>query len=153
MSEESISEKLSLRQQMAVQMVRHGYLQFVGDSMFPVLQDGDKVCPRLEGEPRPGDLVVFDLYGEICIHRVMAVTQDGWLTRGDACRRMDPPVSHDAFLGLLDGLYDPQTQKNSPFGKQRAIYNGIFRRLAGSEPWRTWIGYRLARLAWKFSGH
>lgn len=153
MSEEAYSENFSLRQQMAVQLVRHGCLQFAGDSMFPVLQDGDQVCPRLEGEPRLGDLMVFSLHGEICIHRVMAVTPDGWLTRGDACRRMDPPVSRDAFLGLLDGLYDPQTQKSRPFRKQRAFYNGIFCRLAGSEPWRAWIGFRLARLAWKFSGH
>jgi signal peptidase len=66
-----------------------GYVQT--DSMQPTLDPGDgfvAVPTALTGEPNVGDLVVFRSKtvnpGSLTTHRVVDVTSDGFVTRGDA---------------------------------------------------------------------
>jgi len=85
------------------QPVLLGYV--TSDSMEPTLEPGDgfvAVPSFVAGEPEPGDVVVFqarDLNdGGLTTHRVVEVTDEGYVTKGDANPFTDqdggePPVS------------------------------------------------------------
>lgn len=140
----------------ALQIVRCGYMRFTGMSMVPVLREGDLVCPSPYNQslPAPGDLVAFFIGDEVCVHRVMAVSADSLLTRGDANRRFDAPVPMCSVLGLVDGLYDPLSGKVKPFNGLRAVWNTAVRllaRLAGRSGWLAWCSSRTSG-AWKKAG-
>lgn len=74
-----------------------------GFSMFPLLQNGDRVRPEpvRRDDLRPGDVVAFrSADGVSVVHRVMR-TMPELLTRGDNNPRYDPPVPTDSPLGLV----------------------------------------------------
>ena len=68
----------------------------MGTSMYPTLRRADLLV--LEAEPdlpiRRGDVIVFSQPDEAqpIVHRVEAVTQEGFITRGDYCATADPWV-------------------------------------------------------------
>ncbi|NLG27074.1 MAG: hypothetical protein GX557_04135 [Chloroflexi bacterium] len=75
-----------------------------GDSMWPILRAGDRVRVAHGGPaPRPGDIVVFRAGGQLVVHRLVGSrVADGttlYITRGDHCPAIDPPVSAGDLLG------------------------------------------------------
>ena len=84
-----------------------------GTSMTPTLQPGDVVVgvwPSLHGGVHVGDIVVYCLPGPVvhtsCIvHRVVEIRQVGRevlvVTKGDALRHPDPPVSLDRIKYVI----------------------------------------------------
>jgi len=76
------------------------------DSMEPTLHPGDGYVLHPAGEPRPGDVVTFrkPATGELVTHRVVAVTEEGLVTKGDANDVTDQaagarPVPRSAVVG------------------------------------------------------
>ncbi len=53
------------------------------DSMTPTLNRGDLFLINPLAEARPNDIVVFNLNGHWTVHRVVAETDDGYITKGD----------------------------------------------------------------------
>lgn len=71
-------------------------------SMWPVLKKGDLVF--IEGikdrnQIHIGDIVVYRNPQGFTIHRVIALTWDSVITKGDANNVSDPPVSYSDVIG------------------------------------------------------
>lgn len=80
-----------------------GYV--TSDSMSPTLEPSDGYVAVPSGEVEVGDVVVFwsSLRGEYVTHRVVEVTDEGLLTKGDNNRQTDqaagyPPVQRSAVV-------------------------------------------------------
>jgi hypothetical protein len=68
-------------------------------SMVPSLLAGDEVLLVPALGVRAGDVVVVRRSaGGLLLHRVVAVTEGGVVTRGDACQRNDPAAPRRAVL-------------------------------------------------------
>lgn len=75
-----------------------------GSSMLPALWPGDVLDVRRSAVIRPGDLVVFQRYGRLITHRVVACTSDLVTTKGDRLRYPDEPVTASEILGRVVGV-------------------------------------------------
>lgn len=80
-------------------------------SMAPALETGDAYLAVDWGEPTPGDVIVYDPETRegYTTHRVVDVTAEGYLTRGDANRLPDqatgePPVTEARVLGTVPSV-------------------------------------------------
>ncbi len=78
------------------------WVEMRGFSMAPALATGDwiRVAPPT-GAPSAGHTVVIRRGGRLVAHRVVAVDDDGVVTRGDACAAADPRVPLAAVLGRV----------------------------------------------------
>ena len=78
-------------------------LRVFGASMLPTLWPGDEV--DLAGcslrDAAPGEIIVAWRDGRFFLHRYLASHEDGFLARGDAMPRPDPPYAADACLGKV----------------------------------------------------
>lgn len=79
-----------------------------GDSMLPLLEDGDRVEIVARARYLPGDIVAFRRADQrLCVHRLLGFrpTRGGWrmVTRGDAARALDPPLEPEQVLGRIVG--------------------------------------------------
>ncbi len=85
-------------------------LIYRGDSMHPTLKNGDLVlCSPDHGRPvQRGDIIVFTAPREArkVIHRVAAITKEGYLTKGDHAPSVDPWVLREAEIcGQVHHIY------------------------------------------------
>lgn len=89
------------------QILREGRtaeLPAVGISMRPLLAPGRplRVVHAAIDELRPGDVVVVDSGDALVCHRLVYVTADRLVTRGDDTPDCDPPLPHDALIGRVE---------------------------------------------------
>ena len=68
------------------------YVTARGDSMHPAFADGDLVVIRPAAAYAIGDTVAYrsEQLGSVVLHRIVAVADDGYVTRGDNNRWRDP---------------------------------------------------------------
>lgn len=77
-------------------------LRAEGHSMWPLVKDGDLVVVSpIAGALVIGDVVLVALDGRLVLHRVIALTPEGCVTKGDATASRDAPVIDDDILGAL----------------------------------------------------
>ncbi len=78
-------------------------LHVLGHSMAPLLRPGDVVMaqPVSLESLRQGDLVVVHRPTELITHRLVAVDEQGWHTKGDNCHQADTPIRAPAILGRV----------------------------------------------------
>ena len=78
-------------------------LNVAGNSMAPLLRPGDAVWaePALPASLRRGDVIVVRRAGGLVTHRLVALGDGEWYTKGDNARHLDPPVTADAILGRV----------------------------------------------------
>ncbi len=78
-------------------------LKVTSDSMRPLLRAGDEVVvqPIDPRTLRPGDVLVVRHGGEWITHRLVAVDERGWHTRGDNTRYADEPASAAGIVGRV----------------------------------------------------
>lgn len=74
--------------------------------MKPSLNDGDVIRIRAISSENLalGDILVTVQKGELVTHRLVAIRGDGWYTKGDNVRRLDPPVNTLTILGRVDAV-------------------------------------------------
>jgi signal peptidase len=98
-----------------------------GISMYPFLKKGDIIIihPIPLAEIKRGDIVVFQSSGKIVAHRLIIKKKDqsGYLTRGDTCPSIDPPVTRDNYLGKV--MEVTRNGKNILPGITRKVYSTI----------------------------
>lgn len=76
-------------------------LRAEGQSMWPLVRDGELVVVHpIEGPLVLGDVVLVELGGRLVLHRVIALTAAGCITKGDAVAAPDPPIPHAHILGV-----------------------------------------------------
>jgi phage repressor protein C with HTH and peptisase S24 domain len=69
--------------------------------MVPTLIPGDLVRVEPTRTPARGDVVTFSLGGDVVTHRVVKVTRDSIVCRGDNRRAPDPPVPLAELIGRV----------------------------------------------------
>lgn len=70
------------------------WVQVTGISMNPVVREGDSVLlAAMARPPRRGDVLFLDARGRPLLHRVVRVSPNEIVTRGDSARTDDAPVS------------------------------------------------------------
>jgi signal peptidase I len=84
-------------------------LQIAGNSMLPLIRDGDKVwIEHGVGGIRRGDIVVYGLGEALTAHRVLRVcccdTRTMFFTKGDHALHCDFPVGSDRVIGRVLGV-------------------------------------------------
>ncbi len=96
-------------------------LRVVSESMRPFLQIGDMIWvdPRTDQVLQRGDIVVRLETGSAegpvrdwTVHRLVRISDQGWLTKGDHLRGFDPPVTREAILGRVIRIERQGLNKN-----------------------------------------
>lgn len=95
------------------------WLPVTGHSMLPLLRAGDQLLVVPQVTYQLGDIVVFQQDATILVHRVVATMPQGrspdrkqrsvdtrlsWVTRGDNCQAVDPPVAMAQMIGKVVAL-------------------------------------------------
>ena len=77
------------------------WLDASGQSMYPVLRDGNRVllAPR-ERPPRVGDIVLARFGQRLVLHRVSRISGANVILRGDASEQADPVVAGAQTVGV-----------------------------------------------------
>ena len=78
-------------------------LRVAGNSMLPALRVGDMIVVEAlrNTTVRPAEIVVFIHSGMFCTHRVFKSCGSSVITRGDANRHLDFPVSNQECLARV----------------------------------------------------
>lgn len=73
------------------------------DSMRPIVRTGAvvRLRPMVAGERLRGAIVAVDAGDRVLVHRVVADTRAGVITRGIASLRMDPPWPRERIIGVM----------------------------------------------------
>ena len=73
-----------------------------GISMYPAIEPGSIVIIDTNPERiQIGDVIVYSYGNELIGHRVIAITQDGFITKGDNNPYPDNLVPRDAVVGKI----------------------------------------------------
>lgn len=71
-------------------------------SMEPVLEVDDLILNHAQDSYRVGDIITFDSGTGLTTHRIVAITPEGFITRGDSNNVADQdPVAPDAVVGRV----------------------------------------------------
>jgi len=78
-------------------------LNVAGNSMAPLCNLGDAVWaePAVPASLRRGDVIVVRRAGGLVTHRLVALGDGEWYTKGDNARHLDPPVTADAHPSVV----------------------------------------------------
>lgn len=114
------------------ELARHGvhYSTTVGDSMAPMLRQrrNTVVLRTPKGRAKRYDVILFlRPDGRYVLHRVIRVTEDGYITRGDNRRQNDAPVPEEQLLAVMDGYYKKK-KYISPTSLRYRIYVALWGR-------------------------
>lgn len=103
-----------------------------GNSMSPSLKPGEIVIVQgLSGRKLSvGDVIVVQRDDNLITHRIVAIREDGWYTKGDGTPRLDPPSRLESILGWVDSF-----EHNGEITHTRS-------------GWRMLIGSMIGMLAW-----
>ena len=82
----------------------HGTVTVVGRSMWPLIQEGDRITIQpLAGLPPLGTVLVYAAKDRLVVHRLVRVQRRGGdvqlVTKGDLSRRYDSPIEPERVLG------------------------------------------------------
>ncbi|HNT67313.1 MAG TPA: signal peptidase I [bacterium] len=103
---------------------------YSGRSMKPTFKNGQRLYVRPAVKRlRPGDVVVFAPHtgSQPIVHRVVAVSAAGLITRGDHNLKIDPrPVSATDLIGRVD-FFQQQGQLHRVLGGCRGLLNAKLR--------------------------
>lgn len=112
----------------AARLWRHaghvGRVPVAGDSMAPLLHDGDIVRVKAGAEPRFGDVVVAAAAGALVIHRVVGRRAGLIVLRGDNSALPDDPIEQEAVMGRVTAV-EPQVGLSSSFDAPAARALGV----------------------------
>ncbi len=99
-----------------------------GRSMTPAIIDGDTllICPNTE--PRTGDIVLIRLDNGFLVHRIVQMSGDSVITRGDFFDTNDPPSLIEDVIGNVI-LIKPGSYFRRNYYLFKAYAGAIVRRL------------------------
>ena len=101
----------------------------LGDSMRPMLQgERDSVLVKAAIRPiRRGDVLLYEMAdGTHVLHRVIAVTKEGYQMRGDNCYAPEPLLQEDAVIGILEGFWRKNRYYACDSHKGYRLYVGVW---------------------------
>ena len=70
-----------------------GYIMLLGNSMYPTIESGTFVITKPEQNYLLGDVIAFVNEDNLnVVHRIVEITEEGYITKGDNNRKNDPVV-------------------------------------------------------------
>ena len=101
----------------------------LGDSMRPMLR-GKRDSVLVKAVLRPikrGDVLLYEMAdGTHVLHRVVAVTKEGYQMRGDNCYAPEPLLREDAIIGILEGFWRKERYYACDTHKGYRFYIGLW---------------------------
>lgn len=99
-------------------------------SMEPALSVDDMILNRAQKQYQVGDIITFAKGASLTTHRIVAITEEGYRTRGDANNAADPdPVAPrqvvGRVVGKLPGVGRLQTALKTPLGMTLLLFAGV----------------------------
>jgi hypothetical protein len=112
-------------------------------SMAPLIQPGDALCLAPVGgeRPRVGAIVAYVRDARLVVHRVVATTPGGVVTRGDGLSEADAPLEWTRVVGRVTAIRTPAGRTLDLERPPWTLLEGVLGRVA-ARPAR-------GRLAWK----
>jgi len=100
-----------------------------GHSMTPFIRDGD-VITVAPGRIRFGDMVAFvsPHSGKLTVHRVVRISRDGYLIKGDNTLEPDGTVPRTSLLGRVVGVEHQSRRVGLGLGIERVAIAFLSRR-------------------------
>ena len=81
---------------------KHHFIPITGNSMWPLIRDGDQIFVRHgNSHLRRGDIVLFRQNTRLLAHRIIRLDTDRVITKGDNNRHVDPPLNANEILGRV----------------------------------------------------
>src|SRR5436190_18368949 len=94
-----------------VLMAREGgaWVEAASHSMTPLIQPGDRLrLSALDPDAaRPGTIVAYRRGEALVVHRLLAVTAAGFVTKGDALTDREVPVAAGEIVGRVAAICSP----------------------------------------------
>lgn len=81
-----------------------GRIAVTGESMAPLLRDGDRVRVRAEARPRFGDVVVVRAGSGMVVHRLVGLRDGRLVLHGDNVPASDPPLMASSVIGVVTAV-------------------------------------------------
>lgn len=104
-------------------------------SMEPAISVDDMVIVHRETDYQPGDIIMFESGSSFVTHRVAAVTETGYITRGDSNNTDDPEIPADRVCGkvvaVIPGVGGVIRLLQSPMGKCLLVLMAVVLLLPG----------------------
>jgi signal peptidase I len=121
-----------LKENSSVEQIK---LQVISGSMAPLLEAGDTVIviPASTALLQRGDIIVVFRNEEFITHRLVERRGECLFTKGDRFRHFDAPVTSEALIGKVVGIY--KGDEYLDFSKPRWV---LMNRLEGMLNW--WEG-------------
>lgn len=95
-----------MAKELFIQLLRktgHARMKVFGCSMLPAIRPEDVI--RVESGPvNPGDIIVFERAGHLCVHRLLTTVDSQAIARGDANPGVDTPFPYTGILGRVTSL-------------------------------------------------
>lgn len=78
-----------------------------GMSMYPMLRDRKDtiIIEPYEGRLKKFDVPLYRSGGKYILHRIIKVTPNGYVIRGDNCDKKEYGITDHEILGVLTGFY------------------------------------------------
>jgi len=122
-------------------------LQVNGGSMLPAIWPGDVVTVRSRdlAELQPGQIVLYRREGKLTAHRVMHISADHLIARGDSLPSSDLPVRATEVVGQVVNIHrnGRHIQPEHSLGKR--VISSILRRSDFWTRMTLFLGVRLRR--------
>jgi len=77
------------------------YILLFGNSMLPTIQPGALVIAQAQPDYHEGEIIAFSDGHRNVVHRILEVTEDGYLPRGDNNPSYDDMQTYDTILGKV----------------------------------------------------
>lgn len=77
-------------------------------SMAPTINEGDIIVVKAQSDYQKDDIVTYSSADSFITHRIVQISNDNYLTKGDANNTNDPAIKKDVIIGkvvmILSGL-------------------------------------------------
>lgn len=122
-------------------------LKVTGASMLPSVWPGDVVTVRScdLGGVQPGQIVLYRREGKLTAHRIICVSRDHLITRGDSIPTVDPPVRAFEIVGQVVSILHNGRCIDSAQSFWQCVFSSILRRSDFCARITLLLGRRLRR--------
>lgn len=111
-----------------------------GNSMYPTIRSGDCLHLAQSSQLSAGDVVLVRAKRGLTAHRIVAITEDGFLIRGDNALTNDPVVLHEDVIGRVtaierNGVLLPAAATRPPLVRRAFVLARMLRRWLSLRRW------------------
>lgn len=87
-------------------MLRNTLYTVITGSMSPLIEPGETVEIQRKTSYNLGDIILFKNMRHNIVHRIVQITADSYVTKGDSYWRVDPPISQSKIVGKVLVIHD-----------------------------------------------